>query len=208
MEENHDEESSLVQKALIAAIVVGVIGLASAYIFSKQHTFEPVQAGKVAPAFTLPDLDGKEHSLSDYKGKVVFLNFWATWCGPCEDEMPSMQTLYRAIGGDDFEILAVSIDEDSPAVVDAYGKKFGITFPILHDRKKKIKEIYKTTGVPETFIIDQNGVIAEKVWGPRDWLTSASTVILRDLLKNGPKDAGEYGRKKVKKEVKDDEPVY
>lgn len=178
----------------ICAAVLLVIVLV--VVFGRSEKFKPVDAGMQAAEFTLPDLTGNMKSLSSYKGKVVFLNFWATWCKPCREEMPSMQELYTALMGKNFEILAVSIDKDKPEV-EKFVKEYGLTFPILHDRKGIIKEIYKTTGVPETFIIDQNGVIAEKVMGPRDWRDERNLKIILELLKNGPKSTEEY--KKVKK---------
>ncbi|HHL39127.1 MAG TPA: TlpA family protein disulfide reductase [Deltaproteobacteria bacterium] len=169
--------------AVVAVAVVAVI----AYVVLQKQKFEPVVAGARALDFTLP-LVGKpgEASLSDYRGKVVFLNFWATWCKPCEDEMPSMQRLYEKYRDRGLEMLAVSVDSGSPDVVEAFVRKYGLTFPVLHDRKSRVKEIYKTTGVPETFIIDQNGVIAEKVWGPRDWTSPLSTAVIERLINEGP----------------------
>lgn len=174
-------------KAAIGVIIAVVVAVVAFIVIGQKKSFEPVVAGADQIDFTLPDLNGKQVSLKDYHGKVVFLNFWATWCKPCEEEMPSMQTLYTGLKGQPFEILAVSVDSDGPQKITNYAKKFGLTFPILHDQKGRIKEIYKTTGVPETFIIDQNGVIAEKVWGPRDWTIPASYQTIIDLLKNGPK---------------------
>jgi len=147
--------------------------------------------GLQAPDFTLPDMNGKMVSLKDFRGKVVFLNFWATWCKPCEEEMPSMRALYEGLKGQPFEIVAVNLDKDSPPVA-AFAKKYRINFIVLRDAGGKIKELYKTTGVPETFIIDQNGVIAEKVWGPRDWTRMDSLGMIFDLIKNGPKQKGAY----------------
>ncbi|MEK7841468.1 MAG: TlpA disulfide reductase family protein, partial [Deltaproteobacteria bacterium] len=163
------ENKGLSSKAIIGIVVAIIVSVVLLIIAGQRHKFEPVLEGKTAPDFTLPDLKGKMVKLSDYKGKVVFVNFWATWCKPCEEEMPSMQVMYMALKKQypNFEILAVSIDKGDPDIVESFAKKYEVTFPILHDRNGKIKEIYKTTGVPETFIIDQNGIIAEKVWGPR-----------------------------------------
>ena len=176
---------------IIVAVSVAIVLIA---VFAKKSNFELVVAGTQAIDFELPDLDGKERSLGEFKGKVVFLNFWATWCKPCEDEMPSMQQLHAALQGKPFEIVAVSIDKDGPEAVREFVKKYGVTFTVLHDRKGRIKELYKTTGVPETFIIDQNGVIAEKVWGPRDWTKMSNISAIAELLQNGPKDPASYRR--------------
>ncbi len=98
-----------------------------------------------------------------------------------------MQYLYNTLKGKNFEMVAVSIDSKGGSTVQEFVEKYGISFPVLHDRKGKIKELYKTTGVPETFIIDQNGVVAEKVWGPRDWSAPYATKAIHDLLNSPPK---------------------
>ena len=129
----------------------------------------PLQLGQPAPDFTFPDLDGKEVSLSDFRGKVVFVNIWATWCPPCRDEMPSMQKLYERFKGQDFEILAVSIDADGGEAVAPFMKQMNLTFPALLDPSEKIRSLYAITGVPESFIIDKNGMLVQRVIGPMDW---------------------------------------
>ena len=174
---------------LIAVLVVlAAVTVVLFFILSQKQRFTPVVAGNKAPDFTLPDLKGNPVSLNGFKGKVVFLNFWATWCKPCEEEMPSMQLLYNALKSQNqpFEIVAVSIDSEGPEVVRKFIERYNITFTVLHDRNGRIKDTYKTTGVPETFIIDQRGIIAEKVWGPRDWRTRDSVKTIMDLLENGP----------------------
>jgi peroxiredoxin len=193
------EDKGLSNKAIIGIVVAIIVSVVLLFIMGQRHKFEPVLEGKVAPDFTLPDLQGKMYKLSDYKGKVVFVNFWATWCKPCEEEMPSMQVMYEAVKKNfqNFELLAVSIDSKEPNVVKSFARKYGLTFPILHDKKGKIKEIYKTTGVPESFIVDQNGVIAEKVWGPRNWSRQDSVNAIMELLKNGPSSPDKYKQKKA-----------
>ncbi len=181
----------------IVAIVVIVVAVVAVVVLSQKRKFEPVHAGTEAIEFTLPDLDGKPVRLSDFRGKVVFLNFWATWCKPCEDEIPSMQILYESLKDQPFEIVAVSVDTEGPDVVKKFVKEYGITFTVLHDRKGKVKEEYKTTGVPETFIIDQNGVIAEKIWGPRDWTDPRNIKTIRELLESGPKPKEAYKTKRA-----------
>ncbi|MEE9613705.1 MAG: TlpA disulfide reductase family protein [Thermodesulfobacteriota bacterium] len=181
--------------AAVVIVAVAVVGVSLAVLGQRQQ-FVPVVAGTKAIEFTLPDLGGGEVTLSDYRGKVVFLNFWATWCKPCEEEMPSMQELYDEFKGQPFEMLAVSVDSKGPEAVSEFIEKRNFTFPVLHDRKGRMKERYKTTGVPETFIIDQNGVIAEKVMGPRDWSRRGYTSMVRDLLKNGAKPPEAYRTKR------------
>jgi len=192
MGQNDNEKEAGLPKAAVIAFVVVVIAVVVFVVMGQKRDFEPVKPGTESIDFTLPDLKGNPVSLKDYRGKVVFLNFWATWCQPCKDEMPSMQALYKSLQGQPFEILALSVDKDGPEVVEAFTKKYNVTFKVLHDRKGTMKEAYKTTGVPETFIIDQNGVIAEKVWGPKDWSDDYSTIMIKDLLANGPRKPGDY----------------
>jgi len=139
--------------------------------------------GVRAPDFTLSGLDGKMISLADYQGKVVLLNIWATWCPPCVEEMPSMERLYQAMKGTDFEILAVSIDASGAEAVRPFMKKHRLSFTALADPRGAIRSLYQTTGVPESFIIDKNGMIVEKVIGPRDWASPGAVRFLRDLVR-------------------------
>jgi len=138
--------------------------------------------GVPAPNFTLPDRDGKMVSLADYKGKVVLLNIWATWCPPCVEEMPSMEKLHQELKDESFEILAVSVDVSGAKAVIPFMKKHKLSFPALTDTKGAIKSLYQTTGVPESFIIDKEGIIIEKVIGPRDWAASGAIRFFRNLI--------------------------
>ena len=199
MQNTISENKGLSNKAIVGIVVAIIVSVVLLFIIGQRHKFEPVLEGKTAPDFTLPGLQGKMYKLSDYKGKVVFINFWATWCKPCEEEMPSMQIMYEALKKNfqNFELLAVSVDSKEPEVVESFARKYGLTFPILHDKKGKIKEIYKTTGVPESFIVDQNGIIAEKVWGPRNWSRQDSVNTIMELLTNGPSSSDKYKQKKA-----------
>jgi len=141
-----------------------------------------LEKGVPAPNFTLPDLAGKMVSLADYKGKVVLLNIWATWCPPCVEEMPSMEKLHQELKDKGFEILAVSIDVSGAKAVIPFMKKHKLSFPALTDTKGAIKSLYQTTGVPESFIINKGGIIVEKVIGPRDWATPGAISFFRNLI--------------------------
>jgi peroxiredoxin len=141
------------------------------------------QVGMAAPEFELPDLEGDRHRLADFRGKVVVLNFWATWCPPCIDEMPSLEKLHRALAERGVAVVAISVDErfsDVPAFVG----KLGLTFAVLYDEGKRVSRKYRTFKYPETYILDREGRLRSKVVGPRDW--AAPTVIrdMVDLLKN------------------------
>lgn len=150
--------------------------------FSQSANQAPVRVGLPVPDFTFPGLDGQKVSLSEFRGRVVFVNIWATWCSPCVEEMPSMQKLYQKLKGENFEILAVSIDSQGTKVVAPFMKKYKLTFPALIDSMGTIKRIYKATGVPESFIIDKNGILAKKVIGPLDWSRPDNLRLFRDLM--------------------------
>ena len=129
----------------------------------------PIEVGLPAPDFKFPDMDGKMVSLSDFRGKVVLVNIWATWCSSCVDEMPSMEKLYQKLKGEDFEILAVSIDSLGEKVVAPFMKKYKLTFPALIDSAGDIRIGYRTTGVPESYIIDKDGILVKKIIGSLNW---------------------------------------
>ena len=124
--------------------------------------------GQPAPDFTLKDSNGKTWTLSALKGQVVFVNFWATWCPPCREEMPSMQQLHDTQPKDKFKMLAI-LSKDDPALADAFVRKLRITIPILNDHNNVTGQNYGLTGLPETYIIDKQGVLREKFIGPAQW---------------------------------------
>ncbi len=177
-------------RLLIIAVAAAILGAVFAIVWLQSAKYEPLTVGKVAPDFRLPDLNDKEVRLSEFRGKVVFLNFWATWCKPCREEMPSMEVLYKNFEKDGLVILAVSIDrvttkKDIPPFV----KGLNLTFPVLVDSWGQTDKKYKLMGVPETYIIDQQGILREKIIGPRDWTVLANLETISRLLKNGPTSA-------------------
>ena len=162
---------------------VGTIALLQSKDASLTQAQKPrLDMGVSAPNFTLPDLGGKMISLSDYKGKVVLLNIWATWCPPCVEEMPSMEKLHQTLKGEDFEILAVSIDTEGSKVVSPFMEKHKLSFTALTDTQGSAKISYRTTGVPESFIIDKDGSIVEKIIGPRDWAAPSVIRYFRNMM--------------------------
>ncbi|WP_257985150.1 redoxin domain-containing protein [Bacillus sp. T33-2] len=118
-----------------------------------------VEIGASAPNFTLSDLSGKAVDLSDYKGRKVMLNFWATWCGPCKAEMPAMQELYTKMNGE-IEILAVNMDPKND--VAGYVAEHGLTFPVLLDESEQVSKAYSIFSIPTSFFIDEQGIIRQK----------------------------------------------
>jgi len=142
-----------------------------------------VGVGSRAPQFTATDLaSGRVTRLADYRGTVVLLNVWATWCQPCRVEMPSLERLSRRLGGGDFRVVAVSVDEQGPEVVAKFARDLGLSFEILHDRSGAIQQLYQTTGVPESFVIDRDGVIIKKVIGPAEWDGPVNETLIRRLI--------------------------
>ena len=134
-----------------------------------------------APAFDLWSLGGEKIQLFDYRGKVVFINFWATWCVPCKTEMASMEKLYRQFKGLDFEMLAISVDQDT-SLIKPYLKEYNLTFPVLLDPGSKVaRKKYKTAGLPNTFIVGKDGIILHKALGARDWDTEELVRVFEQL---------------------------
>jgi cytochrome c biogenesis protein CcmG, thiol:disulfide interchange protein DsbE len=178
---------SRVMVVLVAGLILVAMFLV---VWLQSAKYEPLTVGKAAPDFQLPDLDDKEIRLSDYRGKVVFLNFWATWCKPCREEMPSMEVLYKNFEKDGLVILAVSIDRvTTKKEIPPFVKSLNLTFPVLVDSWGQTDKRYKLMGVPETYIIDREGTLREKVIGPRDWTRLDNLQILTRLIKQGSKSA-------------------
>jgi peroxiredoxin len=171
--------------ALIALIVV--VAAAVLLIQGKDSIFGPapptrLHPGSPAPSFSLPGLDGRTVDLRDYRGKVVFLNVWATWCPTCRDEMASMEKLYQELKGGAFEILAVSVDKAGAKAVTPFLKARNLSFPALLDPEGQIARPYGVTGVPESFIINKGGMIEKIVIGPIDWADPAIVEFFRNLI--------------------------
>ncbi len=132
--------------------------------------------------FELQDLAGKDVKLSSLKGKVVFLNFWATWCGPCRTEMPSMQRMYEKLKGEGLEILAVDLQEGKDQV-QSFARELGLSFPILLDSTGKVGAHYNARAIPTTYLFDRKGFIIAFVVGAREWDTPEMLETLRRVLK-------------------------
>ena len=182
MEEKKFNYPAAITVSLIVTIALIVVSLVQDDSSLESVKMSSIGEGIPAPDFTFPGLDGKNTSLSDYKGKVVLVNIWATWCPPCVYEMPSMQKLYNEFNGKNFEILAVSIDAAGVDAVAPFMKKHKLSFPALMDPKGTIKSMYRVTGIPESFIIDKQGVLVGKIIGPRDWATQEVFGFFQDLI--------------------------
>lgn len=161
---------------------VGVV-VATLFALSMGSDTPPrIGRGTPAPAFELPLAGGGSSlSLEQLRGKVVLLNFWATWCKPCEDEMPAMERLYRSLAGTDFELVAVSVDEDQTAVV-SFVKRLGLSFPVLWDSTQSVTAAYQTFRFPESLLVGRDGVVLERYVGPKEWDADAYVDRIRRLL--------------------------
>jgi peroxiredoxin len=175
---------------LYLAVVAGVVSVVL-LAWARRDTYVPVAAGHPAPAFLAHDLQGNPTGLESFRGKVILLNLWATWCTPCKEEMPSMQRLYDQVDDEGFEVVAVSIDLAPDArpgenplggKLKAFTDSLGLTFTVLHDPAGTIAETYQTAGVPESFVIDGSGVIVREVPGPLAWDRPEEVEFIRRLL--------------------------
>lgn len=168
----------------IVWLVLGVIILgAVAYSMASRKGGDLMtETGKMADDFTLTSLAGSSETLSSYKGKVVFLNFWATWCPPCRGEMPSIQKLHEKMQGKDFVILAVSVGERKQAV-ESFINNNKYTFSVLLDPENEVSEVYRVAGIPTTLLIDKSGKVVFRETGGRDWSSADIIGKIDQLLK-------------------------
>jgi len=170
-----------------------LIALGAAVYYQQQQASG--RAGFPAPDFSLKDLNGRVYRLSDFRGKIVFLNVWATWCPPCRMEMPSMERLYRRFKDREFVMLAISEDEDGAGAVRPFVEQLGLTFPILLDQGGVVPPRYGVTGYPETFVIDRDGQVIQHTIGPEDWQSDRAYAYFERLLQRGGTQAsGQHAR--------------
>lgn len=137
--------------------------------------------GKLAPDFVLKDTKGVTWRLSDLRGKVVFVNFWATWCPPCRAEMPFMEKLKQSLPADRFQMLTI-LSNDTQELGEKFVKFIGFTAPVLLDPEHKAYKAYGLTGVPETYIIDKKGILRQAIIGPWRWDSPEARQLLEPYL--------------------------
>jgi len=147
------------------------------------HSLSPVTPPVEAPGIRLKDMDGAEVALENFRGKVLLLNFWATWCPPCRREMPSMEKVYQALGNEGFSVVAINQYED-PDHVFAYIGQLATdpSFPILFDPDSSVSEAYRVKGLPSTFLIDKHGRIRYQAIGGREYDHPEVISTIRALL--------------------------
>jgi peroxiredoxin len=134
-----------------------------------------------APGFTLPDLERGKVSLKDFRGKLLMLNFWASWCVPCREEMPAMERLYQKYRDHGFVILGVNVKDDKKSAI-SFVRELKITFPIGFDPNGDVGLLYGAWGLPATYLIDANGIALARAWGPADWYSPGARDLIEALL--------------------------
>ncbi len=148
--------------------------------------------GNLAPQFTLTSLSGEKLSSSSFAGKVVLLNFWASWCGPCVEEMPALEALYTRLKGRGFLVVAVGMNDEEVKLKE-FSERLGLSFPILVDKDGVVSDMYKVSGVPESFLLDKEGKLilmpdpqdntpSVRIVGPRSWDSPRIVAIIERVL--------------------------
>jgi peroxiredoxin len=140
-----------------------------------------IKVGDRAPEVSLQSVDGRTVSLADYRGKVVLVHFWATWCPPCVEEIPTIERFYQQVMGTGIEVLAVSVDDNANALK-TFLEKNKVHFPVLRDPGSATAGSYGTFKFPETYVIGRDGIVRYKVIGPMDWSLRSNVEIIRSLL--------------------------
>lgn len=167
--------------AIVIALLFVVLFLV---MFAQRGGQRPriVKVGDPAPEFSLPALDGRTAGPADFRGKVVMVHFWATWCPPCVEEIPTLEKLNRSLSGKDFVLLAVSVDEGGAAAVADFLKRSNITIPVLLDPDHAVASNYGTFKFPETYLVDRKGIVRNKIIGAVDWTSSEAFGLISVLL--------------------------
>ena len=180
---------------LFASVVcLGVLQISVSYLLSAEKqlstkrinyklvsNLREIKDASPAPDFTLPDLERGKVSLKDFRGKLVMLNFWASWCVPCREEMPAMERLYQKYRDHGFVILGVNVKDDKKSAI-SFVKELKITFPIAFDPAGEVGLLYGAWGLPATYLIDAKGIALARAWGPADWYSLGARDLIEALL--------------------------
>jgi thiol-disulfide isomerase/thioredoxin len=172
-------------------VMLFAMGAAPAWSQSKINfkvipILQPMKDAAPTPDFSLTNAEGKKISLKDFRGKTLFLNFWATWCEPCREEMPAMENLYQEYKNKNFIVLAVNVKDRRQEAL-AFVKELKLTYPIAFDPNAEVASLYGAWGLPTTYIIGPKGEGLARGWGPAEWYSPASRNLFKELLeeKNG-----------------------
>ncbi|MFQ6111696.1 MAG: peroxiredoxin family protein [Nitrospinota bacterium] len=137
-----------------------------------------------APTFKLPDLNGSHRTLEDFRGSVIFLNFFATWCPPCRKEMPQMDSLYKKYKDRGLTVLALSVDTEEAGVVSEFVGELSLSFPVLHDKERRAALLYRVVGLPTSYFIDRKGNLFARSIGQKDWGGANAEKFIEELLED------------------------
>ncbi|HEY7165138.1 MAG TPA: TlpA disulfide reductase family protein [Candidatus Binatia bacterium] len=144
-------------------------------------TLQPIKEIGPTPDFSILNTEGKKVSLKDFRGKTVFLNFWATWCVPCREEMPAMEKLYQEYKDKNFVVFAINVKDRKQEAL-AFLKELKLTYPVAFDPEAEVAALYGAWGLPTTYIINAKGEGLARAWGPAEWYSPASRKLFRELL--------------------------
>jgi peroxiredoxin len=175
---------SAAKQWIMLSMVIVAAGLLLFFFLAKEEPrgAKIIREGDQAPEFRLSTVDGKQISLSDFRGKVVMVHFWATWCPPCVEEIPTLERVYRGFLGKDFELLAVNVDEGGAEAVTSFMQRNRLTLPVLLNPGGSVAKSYGTFKFPETYILDRNGIVRYKVIGPADWSLPDNLKAISDMI--------------------------
>jgi peroxiredoxin len=155
-------------RQVIKALLVGLLWVSLAACSAGQEELERLSETRAAPDFTIEDMQGNTHSLADYRGKVLVVNFWATWCPPCVKEMPSLQRAREKLRNEDIAVLAINMGEQQQAIED-FIQKYPVDLPILLDKDVNVADAWSVKGLPTTYVVNPDGEIVYQVIGEREW---------------------------------------
>ncbi len=153
----------LIVRTVILFVLTAAVGYTLYANFTKEQV-QKVEIGKLAPDFVLVDMNGEKHQLSDYRGEGVFLNFWATWCKPCEREMPYIDNAYQYYKDKGVKVLTINVGE-SDVAVNNFIERHNLSFPVMIDKDGQVQTVYGINPLPITFLIDKNGILVRSHTG-------------------------------------------
>jgi peroxiredoxin len=187
-----DREDKAMRRRVVSRVttVIAALGLflLGETVEAREHLLEAMGMTKVppkaAPDFTLPTADGQQVALQQFRGKVVFLNFWATWCIPCREEMPALERLHQTYQAQDLAIISIDLKESADQVK-AFFDKHGLSFPALLDQNGSVFRDYLVAGMPTTYLIGRDGTLLARGIGGRDWARAEALQLIQELIKPG-----------------------
>jgi len=183
MESRFSKNSSMKQIVFFIVLVVAVVLIVVGFIAKDRKSVgKIITKGDKAPEFRLPDMNGQIVNLSDLRGKIVIIHFWATWCPPCVEEIPTLDYLNQQLAGSDFAMLAISVDENGAQGAGPFLKQKGLNVPVLLDPDRAVAMRYGTFKFPETYILDRAGIVQYKIIGPGDWRDPSVIKLLKDMI--------------------------